>query len=208
MSFMLLVSGSTRLLRLRPHRPWSMRQTAFRLSGREIVNLPTLCRGLNVDLPTTLVKSDGPSEPQPPLVIHEGAPTPVLVLLSSALVPGSTNELHSSRRKIERHLPPSILVPGPCLASPLPSPPRKLCLPSPGSRAMARRPMVTLNPLRLHPSRRARRDLGRRYRFQLFPLSGRRVPTVRCLSLPLIVPIFHAILQAPTLELPPAFLSR
>src|SRR5258706_9143139 len=132
MTFMLLLSGSTQLLRLMPLRRWSTGATALRPSTRGIVSPPTLYRDRNVDLPTTLVKSDGPSEPRPPLVIHEGAPTPVLVLLSSALVPGSTNELLSSRRRIERRLPPSILVPGPCQASPPPSPKRQLCPPSPG----------------------------------------------------------------------------
>lgn len=193
MTFMLLVSGSTPLLQLRPHRRWSTGATAFLPSTREIVSPRTLRQDLNVDLPTGLVKWDGPSEPRPPLAIHEGAPTPVLVLLSSALVPRSTNELHSLRREIERRLPPSILVLGLCPASPPPSPNRKPCLLSPGLRAMARHPMATPNPLRLHPSPRLHRDLGRRNRFQPFLLSSRRVPTVRYLSPYFVVSYSNAI---------------
>ena len=186
---MLLVSGSTRVLQLQPHRRSSTRTTAFRPSTREIVSLPTPRRDLNVDLPTTLVDPDGPSEPRPPLVIHEEAPTLVLVLLSSALVPRSTNELRSLRRKIEWRLPPFILVQGLCLVSPPPSPNRKPCLLSPGLRAMARRPTVTPNLLRLHPSRRLRHSLDRRNRFQQFLLSSRRVPTVRYLFSTVVAPI-------------------
>ena len=180
MSFTLLVRGSTRLLQLRPRHRWS--PAAYGLSTRETASPPTLHQDPNVDLPTTLIKPDGPSEPRLTLVIREGAPTPApaLVLLSSTLAPGSTNELRSSRREIERRLPPSILVLGLCLASPPPN--RKLCLPSPDLRAMVRRPMGTPNPLRLHPSRRPRRDLGRRNRFQPFLLSNRGIPTVSCLS--------------------------
>jgi hypothetical protein len=186
---MLLAFGSTRLHQLRLHRRWSAGATAFRPSTKEIVSPRTLRRDPNVGLPTTLVKRDGLSEPRSPLIIPEGAPTPVLVLLSPALVPRSTNELHSLRPKTERRLPPSIPVPGPCPASPPPSPNRKSRLPFPGLRAMARRPMVTPNPLHLQPSQRPRRDLGRRSRFQPFLLSSRRVPTVRCLSPSFVVPI-------------------
>lgn len=174
MSFTPLDSGSTRLLQLLPRCRLSSDPNAFRLSTREIVSPLTLRRDPTADFPTNLVKPDGPSEP---LIIRAGAPTPVLVLLSSAPVPGSTNELHSSRREIGQRLPPSILVLGLCLAFPPPSPNRRSCLLSPGLQAMVRRPMDTPDPPRLHPSR-TRRDLGRRNRFQPFLLSSRRVPTV------------------------------
>ena len=186
---MLLPSGSTRLLRLMPLRRWSTGPTALRPSTREIASPPTLYRDRNVDLPTTLVKPDGPSEPRPPLVIHEGALTPVLVLLSSTLVPRSTNELRFLRRRIEWRRPPSILAPGRCQASPPPSPKRQLCLPSPGLRAMPRRPIVTPNPLRSHPSLTPRRDLGQRNRFLPFLLSSHGVPTARYLSPSFVVSI-------------------
>lgn len=170
--------GSTRLLRLRPRHRWSTRTAAFRPSMKEIASPPTLRLDLSADLPTALVRPDGPSEPRSPLVIREEVPTPVLVLLSSALVLRSTNELHSSRREIERRLLPSTLVLGQCPTS-LPPPNHK---PSPGLRAMVRRPMGIPNQLRLHPSLRLRRDLGRRNRFQPFHPSSRRIPTVSCLS--------------------------
>lgn len=170
--------GSTRLLRLRPRHRWNTRIAAFRLSGREIASPPTLRLDLSADLPTILVRPDGPREPRSPLVIRGEVPTLVLVLLSSALVLRSTNELHSSRREIEWRLPPSILVLGQCPASP-PPPNHK---PSPGLRAMVQRPTDIPNQLCLHPSRRLRRDLGRRNRFQPFHPSSRRIPTVSCLS--------------------------
>jgi hypothetical protein len=204
MNFTLLVPGSTLLLLWRPHHRWSTGATDFRPSTREIVSPPTPCRDLNAGLPITLAKPDGPSEPRPPLVIREGALTPVLVL---ALAPELMNELRSSKRKIERRLPLSILVPGLCPAAPLPSPNRKPYLPSPSSRAMDRHPMDTPNPLRLHPSRRPRRDLGRRNHFRPFLLSSRRIPTVSCfLRFPGIYP--NTIVQTLLPELPLASLPQ
>jgi hypothetical protein len=179
MTFTLLVPGSTRLLQLQPRR-WSTEATAFRSSGRGIASPPSLRQDLNADSPTTLVRPDCPSDP---LVIREGAPTLALVLLSSTLVPGSTNVSRSMRLEIERCLPLSILVPGRCPAFPPPSPNHRRCLPFPGLRAMVQRPMATPNPPRLHPSRTARRDLGRRNRFRPFLPSNPTVPTVSYLSL-------------------------